>query len=301
MEQLSYIEQYNSGLTIRQIAELNNTSYETIRKSLKNNVVWRKKYISDFTKEEIELALQMFNSGKSVKDISIHFEISAPAISRFLKSNNRIPISSAKKYDDLRNISLTKIQKQFVVGHLLGDGCLYKDSEHSNYKLSLSQKKDHAQYFHWKREMLSPFVNSWRENIDKRKNSIMLNATTICHPDFNFFADSFYKINRTKIVPSNLEEYFTPLALAVWIMDDGNLNEKVNMRIATMSFSYHDHIILQNYLKNIFAINCNIMNYNYKEKQYYQITFNKENTQKLSDIIRPYIVNCMSYKIMPKL
>jgi ubiquinol-cytochrome c reductase cytochrome b subunit len=272
-----------------------------MEKSLNSNVKCKRKYISNLTKEEIELALQMFDTGQSVKYIAKHFEISAPAISRFLKSNNRTPDYSATKYDNLRTIPLTSIQKQFVVGHLLGDGCLYKDRKNSLYKLSISQKKAHSQYFHWKREILNPFVNSWRENVDKRKNSIMLNATTICHPEFQVFTNFFYTENRTKIVPKNLEEYFTPLALAVWIMDDGSLNQKVNMRISTMSFNYNDHVVLQNYLKNVFGLDCKIMNYKYKNKQYYQITFNKENTQKLSNIIRPYIVDCMEYKIMPKL
>ena len=42
-------------------------------------------------------------------------------------------------------------------------------------------------------------------------------------------------------IPKNLDMYFTPLALAVWIQDDGNLNEGVNMRICSMGFTKKDN------------------------------------------------------------
>jgi len=293
-----YINQYKAGLTIRQIAIQNNTSYEAVRKVLKNKVEWRKKYISDFTESQITEAIRMFDDGKTVKEIALWYEISPPAISRLLHANNRTPDCSAKRYDILRASPINFVQKQFIVGHLLGDGCLYRDGNNSLYKISIAQKKAHAQYFHWKRAMLDPFVNAWRENIDKRGNSVMLNATTICHPGLKFFADAFYTNDRVKIVPKNLDLYFTPLSLAVWIMDDGSLNHGINMRIASMGFSPECHLRLQGYLKSVFDIRSKIMAYRYKGKEYQQITLNKLNTQKLSDIIRPHVVQCMKYKIM---
>lgn len=293
-----YIKQYEAGLTIKQIALENNVSYEHVRKCLKGKVKWRKKYVSDFTEDQKRKALSMFDDGESVKNIAKWFEISAPAMSRLLKANGREPDYSGRRYEILRATPINFVQKQFLVGHLLGDGCLYRDGKNSLYKVSIAQKKAHEQYFHWKIAMLYPFVNTWRENEDKRKNSVMLNATSICHQDLKFFAESFYTKDRVKIVPRKLDMYLTPLSLAVWIMDDGNLNSGVNMRIATMNFSYEDHLRLQEYLKSIFGLRSKIMVFKYKGKEYNQITLNKKNTQKLSDIIRPYIVDCMKYKIM---
>jgi hypothetical protein len=293
-----YVKQYEAGLTIKQIAETNNVCYETIRKAIKGKVKFRKSYISDFTEEQKQKAVQMFDNNKTVKEIAKWFEISPPAISRLLIANNRTPDSSARRYDILRATPLNIIQKQFIIGHILGDGCIYRDGKNSMFKISLSQKKAHSEYFHWKRMMLDPFVNTWRENEDKRGNSVMLNATTICHPELTKFAEMFYPNNRIKIVPNNLDLFLTPLSLAVWIMDDGNLNNGVNMRIATMCFSHEDHLKLQGYLRSVFDIRCKIMGFAYKNKQYEQLTLNKQNTQKLSDIIRPHVVNCMKYKIM---
>ena len=300
MDKDIFIEEYRLGLTIRDISKKHGVSYETVRKALKGAIPWRRKYLSDFTEEQVKKALDMFDNKKSVKEIANWFEISAPAISRLLKAYNREPDSSAKRYEILRATPLNLVQKQFLIGHLLGDGCLYRDGKNSLYKVSLSQKKDHEQYFHWKRVLLDPFVNAWRENRDKRGNSVMLNATSICHPDFKQFADMFYTSARIKIVPKNLDMFVAPLSLAVWVMDDGNLNAGVNMRIATMGFSHDDQLELQSLLKRSFDIRSKIMKFRYKSKVYEQLTLNKRNTQILSDLVRPHIIDCMRYKIMPE-
>jgi hypothetical protein len=290
---------YNSGLTIREIAVNVSSSYETIRQILKKQkVVWRKKYLSDLTQEQIDDIVKRFDFGDTIKKIADWYEISAPAISRLLTSLGKEVICNARKYDILRATPINSIQKQILVGHILGDGCLYKDSKKSNYKVSISQCEKQKDYFFWKYIMFDPFINNYRINHDKRGNSIMYNATTICHQDFNKFAEMFYDESRVKHIPKNLDIYLTPLALAVWYQDDGNLNNGVNARFATMSFTEQENYMLRDYLKACFDLNSKVMGFKYKNKQYYQITINKENTQKLSDIIRPHVVDCMKYKLM---
>ena len=66
---------------------------------------------------------------------------------------------------------------------------------------------------------------------------------------------------------SNIDLYLSPLALAIWIMDDGNLNAGVNMRIATMSFTKEENEKIQDYLKRCFDINSKVMEFNYKTKK----------------------------------
>jgi hypothetical protein len=71
---------------------------------------------------------------------------------------------------------------------------------------------------------------------------------------FNMFADMFYDESRIKHIPDNLDIYLTPLALAVWVQDDGNLNAGVNMRIASMGFSEHEKYKLRDYLRICFNL-----------------------------------------------
>lgn len=290
---------YEGGLTIREIAKNCNSNYETIRKILKTaKVKWNRNYLSDLTSEQIKKILQEFDSGKTVKEIATWYEFSPPAISRLLKANNRTPVDISRKYDILRQTPLNSFQKQILVGHLLGDGHVYAEGNGDN-KVSISHCKAQEQYFHWKITMFDPFVNTFRENIDKDGN-IQLNATTIVHKDVNFFRKIFYNEQRIKVLPDNLDIFLTPLALAVWIQDDGSLNSGVNMRISSMNFTEQENYKLQDYLKRCFDLRSKVMGYKYKGVQYWMLTLNKENTQKLSDIIRPYVVDCMKYKLMPE-
>lgn len=286
---------YNSGLNIIDISKKLNISYEVLRKELKNKVKFRKTYVTDLLPNEVADIVYMFDNNITLKDISKKYKISSPAIARLLKCFNREATPIFRKYDILRQTPINSIQKQFIVGTLLGDGCLYKDNINSNFKLSFGHQEKHSEYFHWKIAMMDPFINTWRTS--ESKNSVMLNTATICHQDFNKFGEMFYLKDRTKIVPDDLEKYLTPLSLAVWVMDDGNLN-KVNMRIATMSFTKEDNEKLVRYLKSCFNINAKVMGFKYKNKQYWQITLNKNNTKLLSDIIRPHVAECMKYKLL---
>lgn len=54
---------------------------------------------------------------------------------------------------------------------------------------------------------------------DKETRSI-IRFSTFTFFSFSWILDAFYP-NGVKIVPSCIEHYFTPLALAIWIMDDG--------------------------------------------------------------------------------
>ena len=301
MKESEIAKLYESGLTIREVAEKSNVSYETIRQILKKQKVkWHRNYVSDLTPNQIQDIIYRYNQHQTILEIAKWYEISPPAISRILKANNIEVECSLRKYDILRQTPINSIQRQFLVGTLLGDGRLYRDGKNSNFKLSIAQCEAQEQYFHWKIAMMDPFINGYRKSIDKRKNSIMLQTTTICHQDFNMFAKMFYDENRKKIVPDNLDMYLTPLSLAVWIMDDGNLNMNVNMRIASMGFTEEENYKLQAYLKRCFDLRSKVMGFKYKDKQYFQLTLNKENTQKLSNIIREHVVDCMKYKIMPE-
>lgn len=301
MNNKNLVTLYESGLTIKEIADKAKSSYETVRKILKEeNVKWRRNYLTDFTPDQLQGILNKHENGTSVKDIAKWYEISPPAISKWLKANNKEIVSSNRKYDILRQTPLNSIQKQLLVGKLLGDGCLYKDTEKQNYKLSFGHCKKQEQYFHWNVAMWDPFINNYRTNVDKRGNSIMLQTATICHQDFNMFGNMFYNENKIKEIPDNLDMYLTPLALAIWIQDDGNLNQGVNMRICSQGFTKKDNEKLSCYLKRCFNLNSKVMGFKYKGKEYTQITLNKINTQKLSDIIRPHVIESMKYKIMPE-
>jgi hypothetical protein len=242
--------------------------------------------------KQIGDVLRSFDNNMSIINIARNLNIKIFRVNEILKNNNR----KILKREEIKNINIEDIQKQIIVGTVLGDGCLYKTGH--NFTLSFSHCEKQKEYFYWKLEMLSPFISNFSINIDKRGNSIMHHGTTISHKDLNFFGEIFYDQNRIKHIPRDLEKYLTPIALAVWILDDGNLNEEVNMRIASMGFTKEENYMLIDYLKRCYDLDSDIRYYNRKDKIYPLIVLDKENTQKLSDIIRPYVVDSMKYKLM---
>lgn len=295
------IKLYQEGLTLKEIADLKKMAPKTIGKILKNaKISFRKRYLSDFNDSEVQEVILKYKNNKNIKELAKEHNISAPAISRLLKSKNIEVKFIGRQYDILRQTPINKKQQELIVGSVLGDGCLYREGK-GLYKLSFGHCEKQKEYFLWKYAMLDPFVNTYRKSIDKRGNSIMYQTTTICHKDFAKFAEMFYDKNRKKHIPDNLDMYLTPLSLCTWYLDDGSLNEGVNARIHTLCFDYNDNVKLQNYLVRCFDLRSKIWKRTYKNKEYYGLSLNKKNTQKLSDIIRPYVVDCMKYKIMPEI
>ena len=66
----------------------------------------------------------------------------------------------------------------------------------------------------------------------------------------------FYK-NNIKRVPDSIGEYLTPLALAIWLMDDGAKVGK-GVKFCTNSFSYNDCLILIKALNDNFNIKSSV-------------------------------------------
>ena len=201
-----------------------------------------------------------------------------------------------------KSLLLTKMQRDLIIGSLLGDGTmrLGKGARNVNFKVEhgLAQKE----YVDWKYQILKSFVFTepkiscrYDKNGNKYEKSWWFR--TIRHPYFaeiykRFYQRNGYK-NGTKIIPTQIKKELNPFILAVWIMDDGSyFKNKIN--ISTYSFSLTEIIFLQRCFKDIFGIKINY--YRDRDKGY-RMYCNQEETKKLANIISPYIIPSMMYKI----
>ena len=116
---------------------------------------------------------------------------------------------------------------------------------------------------------------------------------TFTFRSFNWIHQMFYK-KGTKVVPKNIYEYLTPLALAVWIMDDGGwVNSGV--RIATNSFKLKEVELLNGVLNSKFNLETTIQKIWVKDK--YSIYITKKSVPNLRNIVIPFIHSSMLYKL----
>jgi ubiquinol-cytochrome c reductase cytochrome b subunit len=195
---------------------------------------------------------------------------------------------------------ITPVQHSLIIGSLLGDGTMRVGSGAVNANFKIEQGIAQKAYVFWKYEILKPLVFtepkvSYRNGINGKYEKSWW-FRTVRHPLLTDIYKSFYteKIRvGKKVVPLDIENYLDPLAIAVWIMDDGSYS-KGKIDISTYSFTLEEINLLQNVFKKVFGV---ISKYYRDRNKGYRMYFNKTETKKLISIIYPYIIPEMRYKI----
>ncbi len=188
---------------------------------------------------------------------------------------------------EARKISFSKIHLSLILGSLLGDG--YLDKTTRGYSLRIHHGITQKEYVDFKYEILKSFVNSAPKQSGKAYY-----FRTVSHPYLNYLREIFY-LERTKVLPKEfLEENLDPFALAIWIMDDGAADWK-QLRINTQSFTLAENIWLTQLLQAKFGIVIKIN----KDRGKYRLRFSASSMQVLKDLVLPYIIPSMLYKLSP--
>lgn len=210
-----------------------------------------------------------------------------------------------------KTLQLTTIQKEILVGTLLGDATISK-SKSIALNVKFEQKLANQEYVNHLYEIFQPYVGTPPRvrNITgggaKDRQSIWFR--TYRHIDFKFYYDLFYrKTNqknsadlRKKRVPKLIHKFLTPRALAYWFMDDGSYyyNKSKNSQqkvyyFNTQSFSYEDIKILKKALKLNFNFDTNI----YRDRKYYLLYIQPQSTDDFINLIKSFIIEIFDYKL----
>jgi predicted DNA-binding protein YlxM (UPF0122 family) len=231
-------------------------------------------------------------------EIAEIYNVNRTTIANRLKEYEIDSNPSQRKYKILKAIPLLKEQKELIVGSILGDASLIRSGRRINTYFKISHCEKQKEYLFWKKAILGNLVNSIAKMIDKRGNSIMYGFNTLSHHELNFYRDLFYENNK-KVINKDIGLYLTPLGLATWFMDDGSKDcNNVSYRLSTDGFSKEDNYNLKFILKSNFDLNVKVCEYEKHQKKYYYLSINKRNSAIMTDIISPYIVDCMKYKLV---
>ena len=196
-----------------------------------------------------------------------------------------------------KSLKLTDLQREVLVGTLLGDATMPCKRDKPTYHIKFEQQK--REYIQHLYEIFEPFVGTPPKirNITgggaKNRQSIWFR--TYSHPTFKFYSDNFYRVvqnRRTKCVPKNIHRMLTPRALAYWFMDDGTLSGQ-DYFFSTHNFSLSDQKILQRGMLKNFDLQINI----HKDKSYYRLYVLSNSEESLMKLIKPYIHPVFEYKI----
>nr|YP_009926595.1 hypothetical protein [Wolfiporia cocos]QNH92653.1 hypothetical protein [Wolfiporia cocos] len=99
-----------------------------------------------------------------------------------------------------------------------------------------------------------------------------------------------------KIVPADIYNLLTPIALANWIMGDGEARHS-GLRLCTDSFHIKDVVRLMNVLLIRYDIHCTIFMKKTPTGLKPRIVIASAELKKLVPIVQPYIIPEMLYKI----
>jgi ubiquinol-cytochrome c reductase cytochrome b subunit len=191
-----------------------------------------------------------------------------------------------------------------IIGSLLGDAYANKRSG-EGVRICYRQSIRHKEYLFW---LYNFFYNrGYASNLQPRqytrtiKNKVAAQGkiyygyefNTFTFRNFNWIHGMFYN-NGRKIIPQNLYEFLTPLALAVWIMDDGGWTNS-GVRIATNSFKLKDIELLQAVLKSKYKLETTIQKLYIKDQ--YSLYIKKQSVNNLRNIVGSYIHFSMLYKL----
>lgn len=201
---------------------------------------------------------------------------------------------------DLRmshKFKLTEVQRSIIIGKLLGDGHLESLTNGKTYRLKTEHSVSQKAYVDWQYQKLVDLVRTApRVKLKSRYGRLSQNYKfdTLSSSSLRFFGQSFYRDGKKK-VPLIIKKLLTPLALAVWFMDDGSIksNHHRALILNTQCFSESDLKSLQQALFEKFGIETVLR----KQKEGKQIYILSQSVKKFIQIISPYLLPSMKYKL----
>lgn len=212
---------------------------------------------------------------------------STKGIKRFSKSERAV-------------LNLNDNEMSAVTGMMLSDGHISLRSPTANARFHFSQsgKQEKQEYFNLVLSIMSifctlnfvPYVREWT---DSSTNTIYtsISFATMQLPCFTELRNLWY-LNGIKIIPLNIKEMLTPIAMAHWIMWDGS-KQNEGLHLSVYAFSSSDVNLLIDALSSNFNLKCIIHNTDRGPRIY----INNNSMDILRPIVSPYIVSSMNYKI----
>lgn len=208
--------------------------------------------------------------------------------------------------------NLTQEEKGLLVALCLGDGCLRKpQGKKQSVQLEIGHSIKQLEYCTYKRDLVYNIIGdkSKLPKISIRKVNYKNKEYDTCRfvKTFDYFSyiRKLLYPNGKKAISRKILDMLSLEGIAIWYMDDGSCYFKespkdghsicIDLRIATDCFSSEEHDIIVKYFREVWGIN--FYKFYSKSRDVYCIRANKEAAIKFINLIKPYVIECMQYKI----
>lgn len=189
-------------------------------------------------------------------------------------------------------ITVSDRQMEILAGSLLGDAYISKRGA-----IQIEQGENQRKYLLWKHKELKSIVSGKISQVFRKKKGLT-------HSSYRFFSKQYFRPWRKvmyrsgrKIIPASVLELITPLSLSVWYMDDGCKKNNYTSIISTDGFSNASLQKLRGMLQEKWFINTRVVFKTTAGKKYRRLTIGSHDLVRFFELIRPYIIPSMKYKI----
>jgi len=202
---------------------------------------------------------------------------------------------------------LSDQQWQVVLGSLLGDGSLSpnRDGRHG-VRFRLGHGAAQRDYLDWKVSLLGNIECSRREGV---RGAVFADFTPL--PELGELQQAVYFGDGKKTISEEYLKALTPLALAIWFMDDGSFavrSKGLQTRTAGGSgrvefcveaLSLGSQARLADHLRDTYGLRVSLRSAGAAAKAV--LTFDTESSRRFLELVAPYVHPSMAYKLLPGL
>lgn len=164
-------------------------------------------------------------------------------------------------------------------------------------RLHVKHKEAHRSLAEFKLEAFREFVTMRLHHFDQQLGSgrhPCVQFATRTNPVFDPWHELFYPSGR-KVVPEQVAQLLSPLALAVWFMDDGAADH-AGVTLQTHSFKREEVELLVAAMRERFVLEANVR----RNKGRWIIYIGSSQLGRLREILEPHILREFGYKLVPR-
>jgi recombination protein RecA len=201
---------------------------------------------------------------------------------------------------------LSPQQWQVVFGSVLGDGNLSPTRNGVGTRLRLGHGPKQIDYLDWKASL---FANIGQSRSVRSDGSVRVDMTPL--PELAELRESVYFGDGKKHLSEEFVKALTPLALAVWYMDDGcftvrskGVQERTEggsgrIDICVDAMSPGTRVRLVDFLRDAHGLDVKLITRGTRQQQVIQFT--TAASAQFQEIVAPYVHPSMDYKLLPRL
>jgi recombination protein RecA len=202
---------------------------------------------------------------------------------------------------------LSEQQWQVVLGSLMGDGNISPNTrDRSGVRFRLGHGARQAAYLEWKVSLLGNVEHTSNTNA---KGAVLADFTPL--PELDELREAVYLGDGKKHLSWDYLKALTPLALAVWYLDDGSFtlrskglqertrggSGRIEICVEAMSEGSRERLV--EYLRDHHALDAKLVAKGARRAAFVQFT--TAASAKFQEIVAPYVPVSMEYKLLPRL